>query len=179
MCTYLLTELSPSWGAANCAATQELPSMLRNPKGHHRVHKSPQLVPILSQIDPVHTILSYLSKIYFNIVHHLHISTLHKIVLGWFTSRVVQDMYQEWLKRNGHNTSVGKVEGRRSLGAGRHKRDDNIRMKQNVRVWTRFRCFRIVHWPVLRRRNEPCASTNFLTRWSTVIFLKRAPWNPL
>jgi hypothetical protein len=29
----------------------------------------PPLVPILSQIDPVHTSPSYLSKIYFNIVH--------------------------------------------------------------------------------------------------------------
>jgi hypothetical protein len=56
--TYLLTELSPSWGAANCAATQELPSISRNPKVHHRDHKSPPLVPILSQIDPAHTILS-------------------------------------------------------------------------------------------------------------------------
>jgi hypothetical protein len=31
---------------------------------HHRVQKSPPLVPILSQIDPVHNIPSYLSKIY-------------------------------------------------------------------------------------------------------------------
>jgi hypothetical protein len=67
--TYLLTELSPSSEAANCAATQELPSILWNPKVHHRVHNSPPLVPILSQIDPVHTIPSYLSKIYFHIVH--------------------------------------------------------------------------------------------------------------
>jgi hypothetical protein len=59
--TYLLTELSPSWEAVNCAATQELPSILRNPKVHHGVHKSPPLVPILSQIDPVHTIPFYIS----------------------------------------------------------------------------------------------------------------------
>jgi hypothetical protein len=51
--------------------TQELPSILWNPKVHHLVHKSPPMVPTLSQIDPVHTIPSYLSnnKIYFNIVH--------------------------------------------------------------------------------------------------------------
>jgi hypothetical protein len=52
--TYLLTELNPFLEAANCAATQELPSILRNPK----VHNSPPLVPILSKIDPVHTIPS-------------------------------------------------------------------------------------------------------------------------
>jgi hypothetical protein len=66
---YLLTEVSPSWEAANCAATQELPSVLRNPKVHRRVLKSPPLVPILSQINTVHTTLSYLSKINFNIIH--------------------------------------------------------------------------------------------------------------
>jgi hypothetical protein len=53
--TYLLMELSPSWGADNCAATQELPSILQNPKIQYRVHKSLPPAPILSHINPIHT----------------------------------------------------------------------------------------------------------------------------
>jgi hypothetical protein len=67
--THSLMELSPSWEAANCAAIQKLSSVLWNPKANYRVHKSPPLVPILSQIDLIPTIPFYLSKIHFNIVH--------------------------------------------------------------------------------------------------------------
>jgi hypothetical protein len=62
-------ELSPSSEVTNCADIQEYPSILRNPKIHNCVHKSPPLVPILSQINSVHTTTSYLSKIQFNIIH--------------------------------------------------------------------------------------------------------------
>jgi hypothetical protein len=61
-------EASPSWEAVNCAATQELPSILYNPMVHYGVHKSPPLVSVLSQIKSIHTVPYYLCKIHFNIV---------------------------------------------------------------------------------------------------------------
>jgi hypothetical protein len=62
-------KVKPSWKSASCAATQEFPNILRNPQLHYRVHKSPLPVPILNQINPVHTIESYYSTIHFNIIH--------------------------------------------------------------------------------------------------------------
>jgi hypothetical protein len=48
-------EPNPFLEAASRSGTQEFPNILLNSKVYYRVNNSPSLVPILREINPVHT----------------------------------------------------------------------------------------------------------------------------
>ena len=61
-------EQSPSLEAIGFLASQEVLCILWNPKVHYRIHKCPPPVPILSQLNPVHTSTSHFLKIHLDII---------------------------------------------------------------------------------------------------------------
>jgi hypothetical protein len=62
---------SPSWEANSFQINKISPAIIWNSADHYRVHRSPTLVSMLSQLNPVLIRLTYFFKRIFNIIHHL------------------------------------------------------------------------------------------------------------
>jgi len=47
-------EQSPPWEDNRPSASQEFLGILSNPNVHHRIHNTPQPVPVVRQTNPIH-----------------------------------------------------------------------------------------------------------------------------
>ena len=67
-CILLICLVTPSWEANRFSASPEIPRILCKLKVNFYIQKNPPPVPILSQINPVHTPTSHCLKTHLNII---------------------------------------------------------------------------------------------------------------
>jgi hypothetical protein len=61
-------EQSPSWEDNSRSGSRDVPHLLWNPKVHYSVHKSPHLVPIMSQVNPAHIFPPHFPNIHSSVI---------------------------------------------------------------------------------------------------------------
>jgi hypothetical protein len=81
-------DLSPSWEAANCAANSETSQHFVEPEGSLPRSQEPSTGPY-PQPYRVHTTPPYLSKIHFNIVHHLRLTFASGVFPSGFPTSIL------------------------------------------------------------------------------------------
>ena len=86
-------EQSPSWMANRFSASQEIPRILWNPMVRYRIHKCPSPVPILSQLDPVHTATSHFLKIILKLSSYVHLGFPSGLFHSGFLTKTLYKPY--------------------------------------------------------------------------------------
>jgi hypothetical protein len=79
----LVNKIRKSREADIHSAGQEIPYLLWNPQVHYHVHKSPSLVPVLSQMNPIYNLDPFSPEIQFNIILSCMLYVLP--ILSFFT----------------------------------------------------------------------------------------------
>jgi len=73
--------------ASNSAVTQKFPRTLCNQQARYSVLKRSLFVPILIQIDPIHSVPTYFFKIYFNVCLQLRLALPSSVVSSGFITK--------------------------------------------------------------------------------------------
>jgi len=85
---------SPLWQADSGSAFQEILLLLWNPKAHYRVQNSPPQIPILSQMNPVHTFPPYFLKTASNVsCLHLRLRLPSSFLPSGFPTKILYAFY--------------------------------------------------------------------------------------